>query len=148
MKRFILRVIIPLFIGFIIYVILSPDTFITKLIWSVLNTNNPFYGTDITKMPFVVKLSRFYLCDILWSFAFTNMLILVLGYKNIRKASIIAILFSTFIELLQIQFIGTFDFWDIIVQVFGCFLAYLLNRKINNPKSIEENNHLKNVDEE
>ena len=148
MKRFILWVIVPLFIGFIIYVILSPDTFITKLIWSVLNTNNPFYGTDITKMPFVVKLSRFYLCDILWSFAFTNMLILVLGYKNIRKAYIIAVLFSTFIELLQLRFIGTFDIWDIIVQVFGCFLAYLLNRKIDKPKSKEEKDQIKNVNEE
>jgi hypothetical protein len=147
MKRYILRVIIPLLVGLIIYVIFSPNVFITKFIWSVFNTENPFDGVDITRMPLVVQFLRYYLCDVLWSFSLTNMLILIWGYKNIKKALIIAVVFSIFIEVLQIRFIGTFDIWDIIVQIFGCFMSSLLNHKMDRPKSDEDINPSQNVRE-
>ena len=139
MKKLLIGIIIPLVIGLIIYLVFSPNTYITKTIWHVLNVDNPFAGIDVTEMPVIVKLSRYYLCDVLWAFSFTNMLIMVLWQKNSKNGFYIALSFSIIIELSQIFFLGTFDVCDIFVEVFGCFMALLFNNRFDHSKSKEEN---------
>lgn len=113
-RRLILfNILIPIIIGTLIYYLFCPEVIFVK--------NSLF---SIPKNPFIT-LVRNYLMDMLWSYALTFTIYLILD--NWMQTFTIAALFSTTIELLQLTVVisGTFDILDIFAMLYSICLAIL-----------------------
>ncbi len=123
------NIIVPLIVGAILYAIVAPDVIFVRVLGS-------FWGNEVTSISqpetafdyFV----RYYLMDILWGYALVFALFLCLGNNAaIGRVFIIAFLFSTAMELLQLTTIvpGVFDIWDIVIEGFAeAFAAFIINK--------------------
>ena len=117
--------ILPLIFGLGIYVFMKSGTYI-----------NSFLNLDFSYVPktilgfFVVN----WFCDFLWSYSLVFTLYLVLyPFKNRLVFSCLISAFSGFIlEILQgISILsGTFDWWDIVIELVAVFLASLFLNKV------------------
>lgn len=134
-------IILPIVIGALIYFWMSPNTYFVKLFWSLLDISNPFEGFSISNACIILRLIRFYFCDFLWAFAFTNVLIISMNNDSIKGdilTFLLSILFFGVIETLQMinSFLGTFDIIDFLVESAACIILIIFTRlgRIRNEK--------------
>ncbi len=120
-------IILPLFVGLILYLIFKPSAFISKFIFDLFGLQ-PFSIQASNKRGLLFV--RFYLCDLLWAFSLTAISQLILGYSKTKLivSLLISILVGTAIELLQKYMIipGTFDIPDIVTESVGAILSLII----------------------
>ncbi len=111
-------VILPILAGTVIYLIISPQAYVTKFFWQISGMANPFRNININEMPLLVRVIRYYLCDYLWALALTHMIFLILGGEKPGMSIIISMAFCMAYEVLQLtSFVpGVFDPWDLVVE--------------------------------
>lgn len=126
-KRLLFGVFLPLFIGAIIYIVLSPNAYLTKLFWNMIRIDNPFVGVRVSKMHIVVRMIRYYLCDFMWALALTQSIIVILGDKNLLISGFVGIGFCSVCEIAQLfdSVPGTFDHIDLIVENLAVIFSIL-----------------------
>lgn len=123
LKRFyILNIVLPLVIGTIVYLYLKPSAHISQLIYFLLHISPPALNIKPTG---IHRFIQYYLCDILWSYSLTFALSLYFGKDRLLLTYAIAASFSTLVEVLQLlpQVLGSFDIFDIIVQLIACTIS-------------------------
>lgn len=133
-----IMLLLPMFMGGIIYYIFCPEVIFVGFIDKC--TNNwirHFVQTlGLSRIPISKTFIRNYLMDALWGYALFATLKLILD--NYMTSLIIAIIFAIGLETLQLSFLakGTFDIWDIIVEIISEVIAMLIiyyynRRKLN-----------------
>ena len=123
MKKLVLHIILPIFVGSTIYVLFREKTLLMfdwfsylKLDFIIDSLRNNFYGYRT----YIPKSILFSLPDALWVYSFT--MFLSIYFKNRILLSIIFI-GSIITEISQLWFvIGTFDIYDVIYM----FALYLI----------------------
>lgn len=108
---FIVNVILPIFIGYVLYLY----------------------------MPY--NIIRYYLPDALWAFSFTSCLLIIWERKINVKWMLSIIILSPLFELMQHNNMikGTGDIFDIIIYYFSFSIALIINHIINLKKHNHEN---------
>lgn len=145
-KREILRAVfftfIPLLVGGIVYYWLFPEVWFVRFINSRLDLKATD-GLSVTDSMFL-QFIRNYAFDLLWAFAFANLVCIILsGSLHVKKASLIVpILAGSVLEILQLMGLssGTFDIWDIFAEGLGTVIAVYTNscsRREKNEKKQE-----------
>lgn len=122
----ILNTIVPLISGLAIYIFMKSGTFI-----------NTFSGVDFHYIPktvfglFIVN----WFCDFLWAYALVFALYIVLSpFKSkLLFSCVISVLLGLILEILQGVNIlsGTFDWWDIIIEIVAVIIAMSIINKTN-----------------
>lgn len=125
--------------GSILYYVISPEVIFVQSIDRLLGVSL-HVGTENS---FVINL-RSYMPDMLWAYALVFSLMLVTGNKtaDVWKMFVIAGMFSTIMEVLQITGYvrGTFDVMDIIVEIIAELMAvFIIKRHDMRRKSYEKN---------
>ena len=118
--------IVPLFLGLTIYLFMKSGTYI-----------NSFLGVDFHYNPktvigaFIVN----WFCDFLWSYSLVFALYIVLSpFKNrLLISCVISALSGLILEILQgVNLLsGTFDWWDIAIELVAVFIATVFINKTN-----------------
>ena len=115
----ILNFTVPILVGAIFYYLLSSDVIFVRLIDERIGGGLHF--PSLLANGYVVKYVRFYLLDMLWSYALVFSLHYIWGNNTARLKWILgmAFIFSAGMELLQLtSFVkGTFDILDILFEV-------------------------------
>lgn len=121
------HIIVPLLLGFGIYVHSTGDTYITE----ALNIILPEFLTSPPKWDagssVLLRVFRFYFCDAAWAYSLTFSAAPFIGAAKagVIRAIVLCSCFSVLFELMQLNpgFIGTFDPFDLIVEVVSCIVA-------------------------
>lgn len=121
-KFYIWNIILPLAIGTMVYLYVKPSAPISQLIYFILHISPPVLNIKPTG---IHRFIQCYLCDILWSYSLTFALSLYLGKDRLLLAYVIAASFSTLVEVIQLlpYVLGSFDIFDIIVQLIACTIS-------------------------
>ena len=120
------NVIVPLLFGLAIYLFCYNNTYINNGFKNIFGISPPHIYFDNAYFKFLTC----WACDILWAYSLTFALFLC--FKDFKKPLLICgtISFSLtiVIELLQIEHIitGTFDFWDIILEIIAILFAIII----------------------
>ena len=135
-SRIIVGIILPLLLGMMIYIILSPNSYITTSFWRVFRIDNPFGMLKVSNMHWSIKLVRFYLCDFLWALALFQSMFLILQDENTLIVFILVLLFCIAFELFQKASVisGSFDYMDIAVEGVAGLLSFLFENKYGRTK--------------
>ena len=115
-----------------IYLVFSPDAYVTQAFWGLIRVGNPFAKIRISEMPWGIKVMRYYLCDFLWAVALFQTVLLVLGDGKILVAALIGTIFCIGCEFAQMTDVcpGTFDVWDLVMEgIAGLSVILLYFRK-------------------
>lgn len=119
---YLFNIFIPIVIGVCIYCIYDSNVIFVKYINSNLIINNKETNIFITFL-------RNYFCDFCWCYSFAFALSFI-NHKSldIIYTVIIPISFGICLEIFQLLNItnGTFDLLDIIVELLGCILCYMV----------------------
>lgn len=106
----------PLFMGTCVYLFCRPDTHISATLIRFLSILRISMEKTTVRSEFL----RFYLCDILWAYALTFTINLLIGQsrKGFIVTAIICLVFEALIEFMQKWQIiyGTFDGFDIVSE--------------------------------
>jgi hypothetical protein len=121
----------PLSLAAIVYYVISPDVIFVAWLDSLLgrgvHLDNIRFGTE------AVRFIRNYVLDMMWGYALVFALYFIMGNNaaGLTKLIIIASVFSTVMELLQLTpFVrGTFDVLDIIVEILAEATAVFIIKK-------------------
>lgn len=118
---------VPLFFGYLLYLIFSPDVFISRIFYKAFSGLNLTVFAD-SKILFFL---RCYACDFMWAFSLGITVHLFTEKKRKTAVLIIAaeIIFCFVLEFFQIWGIvpGTFDFVDLISETAAVLLAGFIN---------------------
>lgn len=115
-----------LFTGFFIYVFLKSGTFI-----------NSFLGFSLNYFPqsFIGEFVICWFCDFLWAYALIFALYLCLYpfQHKLHISAVCTIIASIVFEVLQLKNIvsGTFDWWDIIIEITAVIIAVVIIKRRN-----------------
>ena len=124
--------IFPIILGAMLYYLLSPEVIFVKWIDDFSGTSFHISGIDTDNM--LLGFIRNYFLDILWGYALVFALFLVRGNNtaDLMKTFLIAFLFSSTMELLQITPVakGTFDVWDIFVMFLAEAVAVFIIKNV------------------
>lgn len=116
---------VSMIIGGFIYYLMSPEVIFVEKIDSM--TGWMFHIGYENK---TIKMIRSYVPDILWAYALMFSLVVITGNKTagIWKMYVVAVLFSTIIEIVQLTGIlkGTFDITDVIVELTAELIAVFI----------------------
>lgn len=135
-----LNIILPIFLGTLLYYFMSPNVIFVRMLDDVLGINLHIH---IIFDGILCKLIRNYFLDMLWAYA---LLFAIYAFMNndsagLMKTFIIAVMFSVIMEVLQMtNFVyGTFDVFDIISEILAlCFAAviiyFVIIRRISDEK--------------
>lgn len=137
MKKVILHIALPLFVGSTIYVLFREKTLLMfdwfsylKLDFIIDFLRNNFYEYRI----YVPKSILFSLPDALWVYSFTMFLSIYLKNKIILSTVFIG---SIITEILQLWFVvGTFDIYDVIYMFALYLIAMYFIKKIEEEKNL------------
>ena len=137
MKKLVLHIISPIFVGSTIYVLFREKTLLMfdwfsylKLNFIIDSLRNNFYGYRT----YIPKSILFSLPDALWVYSFT--MFLSIYFKNRILLSIIFI-GSITTEISQLWFvIGTFDIYDVIYMFALYLVAMYFIKKIEEEKKL------------
>lgn len=125
---------LPIVAGGIIYLITSPDAYVTRAVWTIARIENPFAGIVIEEQPFIIRFARYYLCDFLWALSLFQSIVILLGDDHTRMAIGIGSIFCMVCEFSQLTAMipGTFDVNDLLVELSAgvITLMSLVNRRI------------------
>ena len=120
----ILNILIPLLLGSAIYISMTDDTFISRWVRSAVAWE---VDAVIRPDPGILRLLRNYLCDICWAYSMVFCVAWILGDGSVSLAVAVSIcvLFSSLMEFLQLcaAIPGTFDVWDILLEIVSCLIA-------------------------
>ena len=137
MKKVILHIALPLFVGSTIYVLFREKTLLMfdwfsylKLDFIIDSLRNNFYGYRT----YIPKSILFSLPDALWVYSFT--MFLSIYYKN--RIILSAIFVGSIItEILQLWFVvGTFDIYDVIYMFALYLIAMYFIKKFEEEKNL------------
>lgn len=137
MKKVILHVILPIFIGSMIYILFREKTLLMfdwfgylKLDFIINFLRNNFYGYRM----YIPKSILFSLPDALWVYSFT--MFLSIYFKNRILLSVIFI-GSIITEISQLWFVvGTFDIYDVIYMFTLYLIAMYFIKKFEEEKKL------------
>ena len=137
MKKLVLHIILPIFIGSVIYVLFREKTLLMfdwfsylKLDFIIDSLRNNFYGYRT----YIPKSILFSLPDALWVYSLT--MFLSIYFKNRIFLSMIFI-GSIITEISQLWFvIGTFDIYDVIYMFALYLVAMYFIKKIEEEKKL------------
>ena len=137
MKKVVLHIIFPIFIGSMIYVLFREKTLLIfdwfnylKLNFIINFLRNNFYRYKM----YIPKSILFSLPDALWVYSFT--MFLSIYFKNKILLSVIFI-GSIITEILQLWFvIGTFDIYDVIYMFALYLIAMYFIKKFEEEKNL------------
>ena len=137
MKKLVLHIILPIFVGSTIYVLFREKTLLMfdwfsylKLDFIIDSLRNNFYGYRM----YIPKSILFSLPDALWVYSFT--MFLSIYFKNIILLSIIFI-GSIITEISQLWFVvGTFDIYDVIYMFALYLIAMYFIKKFEEEKKL------------
>lgn len=128
------NVLVPITIGSMIYIILSPDVYFVNILDKLMKINRAVVNNN-----FFIVFIRNYFLDMLWGYSLVFALAFIYGKDiNLRKIIIIAFSFSISIELLQLTPIirGTFDIYDIVLELIAELCALIILRKLLNRRNL------------
>lgn len=121
----VLHVLIPLCVGTGIYILVRPEAYISRICIAFY----PWLGELRLRMctDFFHMFLKNYACDILWAYALTMALLWygkLVGQK-LWKPALVSGGFAVLMEAMQLLPVipGTFDFFDVVVEIFAGFLA-------------------------
>ncbi len=127
----VINILIPIFLGAIIYYFISPEVMFVKIIDSGLGLKRYFGIWTSDNLIFIFI--RNYFLDMLWAYALVISLFLIIGNEKecVFSVFLIAFSFSIILELLQIiPFVrGTFDLFDIAVEFLTEGFAVIIIKK-------------------
>ena len=137
MKKLVLHIILPIFVGSTIYVLFREKTLLMfdwfsylKLDFIIDSLRNNFYGYRT----YIPKSILFSLPDALWVYSFT--MFLSIYFKNRILLSIIFI-GSIITEISQLWFVvGTFDIYDVIYMFALYLIAMYFIKKFEEEKKL------------
>ena len=115
-------------LGLSYYLLFRPDAGITRFVCATTGYTSPI--NDIVRDGLLYRLINGYFADFLWAFALTLVLnfIMILDERDVRHAFMLSLVADVLMELFQAVGVmnGTFDVWDIIVQVFSTIIAQMV----------------------
>lgn len=117
---FAINIIIPLFVGLVLYYVSSPDVIFVKRIDDFFYEGNHLLHIGLESEVFTFF--RNYFLDMLWGYALVFSLHFINGNNaaELNKVFAIAFAFSAVLEILQlISSRGTFDVFDIVAEFFA-----------------------------
>lgn len=125
----VINCVIPLLIGTIFYYLFSPNVIFVRNIDEILECGIHFNIS--LENNWILKYLRFYVLDMLWAYALIFALFFIVGDNNtanLRKIFLIAYLFSTIMEILQLTPLveGTFDFLDLFFELGAEIIAVFI----------------------
>ena len=123
-----LNILIPLVLGGSFYIITSSDALFVHLITS-------YIGDIKTTVHFDTKwylLISNYLADILWGYSLVFAIHLASDITATYKIFLLAFAFSSLMEAIQMHecVLGTFDFYDIVVEGVAEIIAVIILKKL------------------
>lgn len=126
--KWIIHVLLPLFLGILIYIVYRPNIIITGL-FDV--SQQP--KIDIRTLSFLKKILIFSLPDFCWAYSFASAMLLLnhsLNFMSHRLMFICVLVVVTASELIQL-FIPdfTFSIADTVLVIFACCLSAFLNKR-------------------
>lgn len=120
-----MNIAVSMILGSLIYYLISPEVIFVEKIDGMTD-----WKLHIGYENKAIKIIRSYVPDILWAYALMFSLVVITGNKTagIWKMYVVAVLFSTIIELLQLTgaIKGTFDIADIIVELIAELIAVFI----------------------
>ena len=137
--------VVPLILGLILYAAIRPDAYVSGFLYRLFG----FGPIPLNAQSSFVLFLKNYGGDILWAYAFTSCVILILGQESrqLLLAGLLSFLFEAGIELLQkAQAIsGTFDKKDILFELMTTLYVLLITKiKERRRKNKNEEEHPKN----
>ncbi len=122
-----LHVLLPLLLGFLLYVLLRPEVMAVRVVFSLLPFDLPQPPQWPDAASPVIRLLRCHAADFLWGYALAMALFWVGDrYGHPPGKSIgLSIFADLLMELLQLTPLlsGVFDPWDIFTQILGTGIA-------------------------
>ena len=125
-----LNILLPLLLGTAFYLLFRPETHIAVFLRSVIRIGKwdpPASGTVVHPL---YLLASSFLCDILWAYALTFCVRLILhdAKSHMTLTFLICVCFELLMELLQKTRLlnGTFDTLDILLEASATVLALLI----------------------
>ena len=129
--RIILNIVLPIIVGTLIYLMITPSVIFIKDI-GVITGRDIHQSKIAADLPFI-NMIRFYLPDMLWGYALMFALFLSSGRdrKLLRLVFFLAAVFSVIMECLQLlpAVPGSFDPFDMAVEILAEFLALIIINK-------------------
>ena len=131
-KYYVINMCLPLIIGAFFYLLFRPDILLSRTIYAIFNIR-PFYLLyDRIIENAIGRLLVNYLCDFLWAYSLAWSLLYlksIFGY-SMRKTICYCIVTDCIMELLQlIDYMGgTFDYYDIVIQILATLVALIIHR--------------------
>lgn len=131
--RYFFNVIVPLVLGILIYIFVRPDTYISQCFYRVLNVLGQSSKRYVLLPRWIRILIGGYGADILWAYALTYAVFSALQdvTNSLLPVIMICVLFEAGIEFMQMfpAVSGTFDWWDIILEICATAIASLIIKK-------------------
>ena len=120
----IMNIFVPLLSGLMLYVLMTDDTYISQWIRSVsVFEKDPVLRPEAG----LLRFCRNHLCDMCWSYSMVFCVAWILGdgAEQLTVSVSVCTLFSVLLELFQSSavFPGTFDVWDILLEIVSCLTA-------------------------
>ena len=137
MKKLVLHIILPIFVGSTIYVLFREKTLLMfdwlsylKLDFIIDSLRNNFYGYRM----YIPKSILFSLPDALWVYSFTMFLSIYFKNRILLSAIFIG---SMITEISQLWFVvGTFDIYDVIYMFALYLIAMYFIKKFEEEKNL------------
>lgn len=124
-----LNVVFSLLIGLSIYLFCYKNTYINTFFENIFGFDFPYFYKNSPLHRFITN----WTCDILWAYALTFSLFFC--FKTFNKPFFItiftSIIFAVILECSQLTGIinGTFDIWDIIMELSAIIIAVIIIKK-------------------
>ena len=123
---------VSLLIGAFIYYFFSPEVIFVKKIEEIIGNGLHFELSFHDNR--ILKFIRFYVLDMLWAYALVFALKLIMGNNtaNLKRIFLVAFMFSTTMEILQLTPLaeGTFDILDVICEFIAEVIAVFIIKKL------------------
>lgn len=134
----ILNCVLPLLFGAFIYWHFRPDAWITRFIDCIFGKVPEITEENRAINDTILRLCKFYLPDILWSYSLTSAVCLILSRPRISV--ILSMSFSFLTEFFQLTRIlpGTFDWADVVLEWMASLTAAGLFSVFLYPKNIKK----------
>lgn len=120
----IVNILAPLVLGLVLYTVMTDDTYVSRWVRSIFSNCD---DTVLRPEVGILRFCRNHLCDMCWSYSLVFCVAWILGDGLARLTVSVSVcsLFSALMEMLQSSavFSGTFDVWDIFLEIVSCLIA-------------------------
>lgn len=135
-KIFFLNVVVPLFVGTILYYLFCPDVYFVKQIDLLINFDIHF---ECPNNNLIFDFIRFYLFDFLWAYSLMTTSLIFMKPRNVKYLFLIVSFFEMIFEILQIipTVNGTYDIFDIFIEILANILGIknYIRRRVSDEKA-------------